>query len=157
MQNLQQTILLQDGRTPEGKLMFFDHAKKALESREMYEDFLKTLTLFSKDIFGVKDLIDRAKVFLGDGDLLAEFKELLGYDERRESIEYGPPGSLRMGPPEALLAQPTDDGQGPSYRRLPDSVCHGHSCFIAHVLITALGNIPCMFGTRRTLSIPAER
>ncbi|KAL1683779.1 hypothetical protein EV122DRAFT_257431 [Schizophyllum commune] len=121
MQNLQQTILLQDGRTPEGKLMFFDHAKKALESREMYEDFLKTLTLFSKDIFGVKDLIDRAKVFLGDGDLLAEFKELLGYDERRESIEYGPPGSLRMGPPEALLAQPTDDGQGPSYRRLPDS------------------------------------
>ncbi|KAL1741018.1 hypothetical protein HDZ31DRAFT_46324 [Schizophyllum fasciatum] len=121
MQNLQHTIMLQDGRTPEGKLMFFDHAKKALESREMYEDFLKMLTLFSKDILGVKDLIDRAKVFLGDGDLLAEFKELLGYDDRRESIEYGPPGSLRMGPPEALLAQPTDDGQGPSYRRLPDS------------------------------------
>lgn len=121
MQNLQHTMIMPNPPTPTDKLMFFDRAKKALESREVYEDFLKTLTLFSKDIFGVKDLIERAKVFLGEGDLLTDFKELLGFDEHKESMEYGPPGSLRMGPPEAQNSQPTDDGQGPSYRRLPDS------------------------------------
>ncbi|KAH0591154.1 hypothetical protein H2248_001252 [Termitomyces sp. 'cryptogamus'] len=103
-----------------GKLLFFDRAKKSLESREMYEDFLKLLSLFSKEIIDSKTLIERANIFLGD-ELLAEFKDLIGWDERQDDVEKGPPGSIRTGPPEALSALPADDGEGPSYRRLPDS------------------------------------
>ncbi|RDB29628.1 Paired amphipathic helix protein pst1 [Hypsizygus marmoreus] len=109
------------GGTSADKLLFFDRAKKSLESREMYEDFLKLLSLFSKEIIDAKMLIDRAQVFLGDADLLAEFKDLIGWDERQDNTENGPPGSIRTGPPEALSALPADDGQGPSYRKLPDS------------------------------------
>ncbi|KAF8079008.1 histone deacetylase complex, SIN3 component [Lyophyllum atratum] len=109
------------GSTSADKLLFFDRAKKSLESREMYEDFLKLLSLFSKEIIETKTLIERAHVFLGDGDLLSEFKELIGWDERQDNVENGPPGSIRTGPPEALSALPADDGEGPSYRRLPDS------------------------------------
>ncbi|GLB35790.1 putative histone deacetylase (HDAC) interacting [Lyophyllum shimeji] len=109
------------GSTSADKLLFFDRAKKSLESREMYEDFLKLLNLFSKEIIEIKTLIERAGVFLGDGELLSEFKELVGWDERLENVENGPPGSIRTGPPEALSALPADDGEGPSYRRLPDS------------------------------------
>lgn len=107
--------------TSPDKLLFFDRAKKALENREIYEEFLKLLSLFSKDVIDSKTLIEHAQVFLGDGDLMVEFKELIGWDAER-GIENGPPGSIRTGPPEALSALPVDDGEGPSYRRLPDSV-----------------------------------
>ncbi|KAJ3731949.1 hypothetical protein DFJ43DRAFT_1076534 [Lentinula guzmanii] len=101
------------------KLVFFDRAKKTLENREIYEEFLKLLSLYSKDIIDVKTLLSRAAVFLGEGDLMNEFKEVVGYDSKQDDVENGPPGSIRTGPPEALAAQPSDDGQGPSYRKLP--------------------------------------
>ncbi|KAF9469764.1 histone deacetylase complex, SIN3 component [Collybia nuda] len=126
------------GNTSADKLLFFDRAKKSLESREMYEDFLKLLSLFSKEIIDIKTLIDRTHAFLGDGDLLAEFKELIGWDERQDNVENGPPGSIRTGPPEALAALPADDGEGPSYRRLPDSeirlACSGRDQLCRSVL-----------------------
>ncbi|KAF8665510.1 hypothetical protein AX16_000524 [Volvariella volvacea WC 439] len=103
------------------KLLFFDRAKKALESRETYDEFLKFLSLYSREIIDTKTLVERAKAFLRDGDLLAEFKDLVGWDDRSENVENGPPGSIRTGPPEALSALPADDGEGPSYRRLPDN------------------------------------
>jgi len=104
------------------KLLFFDRAKKSLESREIYEDFLKLLDMFSKDIIDAKTLVGQTNVFFGDGDLLAEFKDLIGWDESQDNPEKGPPGSIRTGPPEALSALPADDGEGPSYRKLPESV-----------------------------------
>ncbi|KAK0465461.1 histone deacetylase complex, SIN3 component [Desarmillaria tabescens] len=103
------------------RLLFFDRAKKALESREIYEEFLKLLKVFSNEVIDVKTLIDRSRAFLGDGDLMAEFKELVGWDPRQDNVENGPPGSIRTGPPEALSALLVDDGEGPSYRKLPDS------------------------------------
>jgi paired amphipathic helix protein Sin3a len=119
-----QTYHLQDyqNNTSAGKLLFFDRAKKSLENRDVYDDFLKLLNLFSKDIIDVETLIERTKVFLGDGDLMAEFKDLMGWDDR-DKIEKGPPGSIRTGPPELPAALPVDDGEGPSYRKLPPSVC----------------------------------
>lgn len=110
---------------PANQLLFFDRAKKSLENREVYEEFLKLLSLFSKEIIDVQTLVDRSKVFLGDADLMTEFKELMGYDDR-DKLERGPPGSIRTGPPEQPTALPVDDGEGPSYRKLPPSVCHIH-------------------------------
>jgi paired amphipathic helix protein Sin3a len=104
------------------ELVFFDRAKKTLESRETYEDFLKLLNLFNKDIIDVKILVERAQRFLGENELLAQFKDIVGWDDKLHSVEHGPPGSIRTGPPEALTALPADDGEGPSYRRLPESV-----------------------------------
>ncbi|KIK70594.1 hypothetical protein GYMLUDRAFT_65815 [Collybiopsis luxurians FD-317 M1] len=103
----------------QNKIMFFDRAKKALENREIYEEFLKLLSLYSKEIIDVRLLISRAAAFLGDGELLEEFKEVVEYDSKQDDVENGPPGSIRTGPPDALAAQPSDDGQGPSYRKLP--------------------------------------
>lgn len=101
--------------------LFFEHAKKALNGREAYDDFLKLLNLFTTDVIDLKTLIRRAERFLGDGELMAQFKELMNWDDRTANIGYGPPGSIRTGPPEAMHAPPVNDGQGPSYRRLPES------------------------------------
>ncbi|KAL0951709.1 hypothetical protein HGRIS_008384 [Hohenbuehelia grisea] len=110
--------------TSPDKLLFFDRAKKALESREIYEEFLKLLSLFSKEVIDVKTLIEYTKVFLGDGDLMAEFKDLIGWDDKLQDVENGPPGLIRHAPAEPLQAAPVDDGEGPSYRRLPQSEVH---------------------------------
>ena len=52
---------------------------------------------------------------------MRDFKELLSWDGKADNDE-GPPGSLRTSAPDYYTARPPDDGQGPSYRRLPDSV-----------------------------------
>ena len=110
------------------ELAFFDRAKKFLDQREAYDDFLKLLSLYTKDILGIKDLVLKVdELFNGDADLCTQFRLLIEWDDDRDgqgmgNVEHGPPGSLRMGPPEALSAAPVDDGLGPSYRRCPDSV-----------------------------------
>ncbi|KAG2154574.1 hypothetical protein DEU56DRAFT_769236 [Suillus clintonianus] len=106
------------------ELIFFERAKRTLESKDTYEEFLKLLNMYSKDIINAKTLVNMAQVYLGDGDLLSQFREVVGVDERQDSIEHGPPGSIRTGPPEALSALPAEDGEGPSYRRLPESEVH---------------------------------
>jgi paired amphipathic helix protein Sin3a len=133
-----------------GKLLFFDRAKKSLENRDVYDDFLKLLNLFSRDIIDVEVLIERAKVFLGDGDLMAEFKDLMGWDDR-DKIDKGPPGSIRTGPPELPAALPVDDGEGPSYRKLPPSVRPFNIVVALFMLTSSLldaGNGFGMFGPR---------
>nr|GAT55275.1 predicted protein [Mycena chlorophos] len=120
--SLQQQQQIQSQSMPTGtdKLLFFDRAKKTLENRQMYEDFLKLLNLFSKEVIDMKTLVERTQDgFLGDSELMDEFKELVGWDDNTD--EKGPPGSVRTGPPEALSALPMGDGEGPSYRRLPES------------------------------------
>jgi paired amphipathic helix protein Sin3a len=108
--------------TASDRLLFFDRAKKSLEGRELYDDFLKLLDLFSKDVINMKMLVQQASTILDDQQLLTEFKELIGWDDRDHNVENGPPGSIRTGPPEALSALPAEDGEGPSYRKLPESV-----------------------------------
>lgn len=110
------------------ELAFFDRAKKSLDQREAYEDFLKLLSLYTKDILSIKDVVIKVDELFGyDPDLCTQFRVLVEWDDDRDgqgmgNVERGPPGSLRMGPPEALSAAPVDDGLGPSYRRCPDSV-----------------------------------
>ncbi|KAI6031526.1 hypothetical protein BKA83DRAFT_26748 [Pisolithus microcarpus] len=111
--------------SPPDELLFFERAKRTLESKDTYEEFLKLLNLYSKDIIDTKMLVDLAQAFLGDGELLSQFKE------------YGPPGSIRTGPPEPVSAQPAGEGEGPSYRRLPDSfrlACSGRDQLCRSVL-----------------------
>ncbi|KAI0053407.1 hypothetical protein FA95DRAFT_1592176 [Auriscalpium vulgare] len=106
--------------TTQDELMFFDRAKRHLEARDTYDDFLKVLNMYSKDIIDLKQLVTQVEIFLGDGELLVQFKNLLSWDDKKGNVEYGPPGSIRTGPPDPVLPRPVDDGQGPSYRRLPE-------------------------------------
>jgi hypothetical protein len=138
--------------------LFFDRAKKTLETREIYDEFLRLLGLYSKDIIDTKTLLENARLFLGNGDLLVEFKDLISWDDNQENVEYGPPGSIRTGPPEAMSAMPVDDGEGPSYRRLPPSVSCGISRMNKKGLTRKLtGNVIGVFWPRPTLSVSPQQ
>jgi len=104
------------------ELMFFERAKRALEARDVYDDFLKLLNMYTRDIIDLKTLVVRAEKFLADDALIAQFKRLVNWDDRIGNVNYGPPGSIRTGPHDAPLPRPIDDAQSPSYRRLPESV-----------------------------------
>jgi len=124
----------------------------------MYEEFLKFLDLFSRDILDVATLVERAKVFFGEGDLMAEFKDLMGWDDR-DKLEKGPPGSIRTGPSDLPGVPAPDDGEGPSYRRVPPSV---RSWFMMNWLETYLfpiltGGQSGVLRCRSALSFRVER
>src|SRR6266702_7279661 len=108
--------------SPQDELMFFERAKRALEARDVYDDFLKLLNMYTRDIIDLKTLVVRAEKILADDGLLLQFKRLVNWDDRIGNVNYGPPGSIRTGPHDATLPRPLDDAQSPSYRRLPDSV-----------------------------------
>ena len=107
------------------ELIFWDRIKKALEPTGTYDDFLKLLNLYSSEVLELQALVEQADRFLGDvgnGELLAQFKDLVGWDDRSQNPEFGPPDSIRTRAPDPQAPIYPDDGQGPSYRRLPDYV-----------------------------------
>ncbi|KAH8111835.1 hypothetical protein DFH11DRAFT_1690122 [Phellopilus nigrolimitatus] len=101
---------------PQDELAFFDRAKKALESRETYDEFLKLLNLFSREIIDARMLIQRAETFLGDGELYGQFKDLMGWDDKEDGENEGPAGSIRNW---AVQSTEMEERFGKSYRRLP--------------------------------------
>jgi paired amphipathic helix protein Sin3a len=115
-------------------LLFFERAKRALEARDVYDDFLKLLNMYTRDIIDLKTLVVRAEKFLADDTLHAQFKRLVNWDDKIGNVNYGPPGSIRTGPHDATLQRPVDDAESPSYRRLPESVSGGHLLYILVLL-----------------------
>lgn len=107
---------------------FFERVKKVLEARDCYDDFLKLLDMFTAEIIDVQTLVKMAEPLLIEGEMYAQFKILVGWDDREHGPDSGPIGSIRGYPPE--LDQngqplPKDNKEadveryGPSYRRLP--------------------------------------
>ena len=115
------------------------------------------LSLFSKDIIDSKTLIKNAQIFLGDGELLSQFKELMRWDDKQHSVEYGPPGSIRTAAPEMMVVENLDEGQGYSYRRLPESVSYNILRGLAaqFILRSLLGGAFSLFRPRRACPICA--
>jgi len=115
-------------------LLFFERAKRALEARDVYDDFLKLLNMYTRDIIDLKTLVVRAEKFLADDALHDQFKRLVNWDVKIGNVTYGPPGSIRTGPHDATLQRPVDDAESPSYRRLPESVSGGYLLCILMLL-----------------------
>ncbi|KAF5369896.1 hypothetical protein D9758_001057 [Tetrapyrgos nigripes] len=64
---------------------FFDRVKRALDSRETYNEFLKVVNLFTQGYIDTARLVKESRNFLGgDGELMRQFKTILGWDERKE-------------------------------------------------------------------------
>lgn len=96
--------------------------KRALDNRDTYNEFLKLVNLFVQDIIDTGRLIREARVFLGDTELMAQFKEILGWDERRERYAGAEDVWTR---PTGVLDRPSRNQLNiryGSYRKLPANV-----------------------------------
>ena len=107
---------------------FFPRVRAALDSRETYHEFLKLINLFTQDFLDRTRLVQECRPFLGEGDLMVQLKEILGWDEALERSarvkEREEPYPL-PGRPLTILDRPCREELNiryGSYRRLPADV-----------------------------------
>lgn len=103
-------------------LQFFDRVKRALENRETYNEFLKLVNLFTQDIIDTARLVREARNYLGDGELMVQFREILGWDDRRDRYAGSEDVWTR---PTGVLDRPSRNQlslRHGSYRKLPVTV-----------------------------------
>ena len=101
---------------------FFDRVKRALDNRETYNEFLKLVNLFTQDIINTTRLVREARSFLGDGELMAQFKEILGWDANKDRMNALEESWTR---PAGVLDRPSRNQlhtRYGSYRKLPSNV-----------------------------------
>jgi paired amphipathic helix protein Sin3a len=106
---------------------FFDRVKRVLDNRETYNEFLKLINLFTQDYIDMARLVREARSYLRDGELLKQFKDILGWDERRERESWAAEGQGlgKVVGGAGVMDRPSRaelnvrDG---SYRKLPASV-----------------------------------
>ncbi|KZT66663.1 hypothetical protein DAEQUDRAFT_730074 [Daedalea quercina L-15889] len=107
--------------SPADETQFFDQVKRALDSREAYNEFLKLVNLFTQDIIDSARLVRDVRNFLGDGELTNRFMEILGWDEMRDGIAVADDVWTR---PMVALERPSRNQLNiryGSYRKLPQN------------------------------------
>lgn len=63
---------------------FFDRVKRSLDNRDTYNEFLKLVNLFTQDYIDTSKLVKEARNYLGDGELMRQFRNILGWDEKKQ-------------------------------------------------------------------------
>ncbi|KAJ1946719.1 Transcriptional regulatory protein sin3, partial [Linderina pennispora] len=143
------------------ELVFFERVKRFIGQPATYNEFLKLLNMYNQEVLDAKGLMDRAASFIGDDrELMAWFKQFVGYDERQQSVEdsrssdeaimeslLGPEPQAYLTPEDAAktlrpVRQKADltncKSYGPSYRLLPPSAtqakCSGRDAMCYEVL-----------------------
>jgi paired amphipathic helix protein Sin3a len=92
---------------------FFDKVKKAIGSKQSYNEFLKILNLYNQDLIDKKVLVERVEGFIGSHhDLFDWFKTYVGFDHGPLHIENI---TFKKHQLDLTLCKP----YGPSYRKLP--------------------------------------
>ncbi|PCH39213.1 hypothetical protein WOLCODRAFT_158758 [Wolfiporia cocos MD-104 SS10] len=71
---------------PVDETQFFDHVKRALDNTETSNEFLKLVICFMQDITDTAWLVRESRSFLGDGELIAQSREILGWYEWQDRI-----------------------------------------------------------------------
>lgn len=63
---------------------FFDRVKRAINNRDAFNEFLKLVNLFTQELIDTARLVREARNFLGDSELMHQFREILCWDDRRD-------------------------------------------------------------------------
>ncbi|EED84341.1 predicted protein [Postia placenta Mad-698-R] len=98
---------------------FFSRVKAALGNQETYHEFLKLVNLFTQNVIDAAWLVRESRSFLGEGELLEQFKETLSWSNWAESAASVEHVWLK---PRAVLDRPSIDqlnSRYGSYRKLP--------------------------------------
>ena len=120
---------------------FFDRVKRALDNREIYNEFLKLVNLFAQDYIDTARLVKESRHFLGETELYKQFREILGWDEKKEREHYlAEQQTLSSWTKPAIKGLPQRPGRIDlsekygSYRKVSATVGHIHSLIFPHLL-----------------------
>ncbi|RCI02265.1 Transcriptional regulatory protein sin3, partial [Rhizopus stolonifer] len=97
------------------EIELFDRIRKHIGNKPSYEEFLKTLNLYTQQIFDLKTLVEQVAIFIGSNKELFEwFKSIVGYEPKDHPIEKPVPTIPK---PDLAHCKATVDS--PSYRVVP--------------------------------------
>ncbi|CAO3640847.1 unnamed protein product [Mucor hiemalis] len=93
----------------------FEKIKKHIGTKPSYEEFLKTLNLYTQQIVDMDLLIVQLKAFLGNNkELFDAFKQAIGYDPKEHPIERPALSAVK---PDLIVCSTV--AASPSYRVVP--------------------------------------
>lgn len=96
----------------------FEKIKKHIGTKPSYEEFLKTLNLYTQQIVDMDLLIVQLKAFLGNNkELFDAFKQAIGYDPKEHPIERPALSAVK---PDLIVCSTV--AASPSYRVVPKEV-----------------------------------
>lgn len=92
---------------------FFERVKKSIGNKQLYNEFLKILNLFSQDLLSVDELVEKVEYYIGSyKELFDWFKVFVGYQDKPKRIE-------NVVHEKHKLDLDLCEAYGPSYKRLP--------------------------------------
>lgn len=96
----------------------FERIRKYIGNKPSYEEFLKTLNLYTQQIIDMDLLMEQVEVFIGSNkELFDWFKSVLGYEPKEHPIRC----PERIIPkPDLMHCEPISES--PSYRLVPVEV-----------------------------------
>ncbi|GAN07470.1 sin3 protein [Mucor ambiguus] len=97
------------------EIELFDRIRKHIGNKPSYEEFLKTLNLYTQQILDLNTLVEQVGIFIGNNkELFDWFKSIVGYEPRDHPIEK-PVNPI----PKPDLAHCKTTADSPSYRCVP--------------------------------------
>lgn len=100
------------------EIELFDRIRKHIGNKPSYEEFLKTLNLYTQQILDLNTLVEQVGIFIGNNkELFDWFKSIVGYEPKDHPIEK-PTNPI----PKPDLAHCKTTIDSPSYRCVPKNV-----------------------------------
>ncbi|KAF1800657.1 hypothetical protein FB192DRAFT_1327944 [Mucor lusitanicus] len=97
------------------EIELFDRIRKHIGNKPSYEEFLKTLNLYTQQILDLNTLVEQVGIFIGNNkELFDWFKSIVGYEPKDHPIEK-PTNPI----PKPDLAHCKTTADSPSYRCVP--------------------------------------
>lgn len=60
--------------------IFFDRVRRFLDNRDVYDEFLRLINLFTQGFIDGRTLLQRGEHFLGHSELMTKFRDIVGID-----------------------------------------------------------------------------
>ncbi|CEI90614.1 Putative Paired amphipathic helix protein Sin3b [Rhizopus microsporus] len=100
------------------EIELFERIRKHIGNKPSYEEFLKTLNLYTQQIVDMNTLVDQVSIFIGNNQELFEwFKNMIGYEPKEKPIEK--PTTIIPKPDLNLCKTTGNPHESPSYRIVP--------------------------------------
>ncbi|CAO3638075.1 unnamed protein product [Mucor fragilis] len=97
------------------EIELFDRIRKHIGNKPSYEEFLKTLNLYTQQILDLNTLVEQVGIFIGNNkELFDWFKSIVGYEPKDHPIDK-PTNPI----PKPDLAHCKTTADSPSYRCVP--------------------------------------
>ncbi|KAG0953193.1 hypothetical protein G6F57_001621 [Rhizopus arrhizus] len=100
------------------EIELFERIRKHIGNKPSYEEFLKTLNLYTQQIVDLDTLVNQIAIFIGNNrELFSWFKSMIGYEPKEHPIEK-PANTIPK--PDLNTCQTTGNPhESPSYRVVP--------------------------------------